>query len=154
MRTIDVADTHQRQIGERSRRGFGDNIGQWGRAAFGNHHGRGSGGVRGADDRAEIMRVFDSIEDDVQSARGGGFLERHVFFNGSERDHALMRGGAGSAVERFPRLETQRNPALAAQIDQLLQARTTRTFGDQNAIDGPARPQRFPHGMDSCEDGH
>jgi DNA-binding transcriptional MerR regulator len=100
------------------------------------------------------VRVFDPVEHDMQAAGAGGFFEAGIVLCRSERDHSLMRSARRGSIQLFPRLETHRNAALAANIDELLQARIGGSFGDQNVIERPSGFESLPDGMDSCEQGH
>ena len=92
--------------------------------------------MRGADDRAEIMRVLNAIENNMHASAGNGFFERRESFGGSERDHSLMlRRAHHSAIQHFPRLKSHRNAAFARQLEDLLDARSGGSFGDQDTIE-------------------
>ena len=98
-RAVDVSDAHHRQTGEGSGGRSRHDVGQAGGAAFGNDDGRGSGGMRGANDGAQVMWILDAVEHHVQASGPARFIERGVFFRRPERDHALMRGAGGGAVQ-------------------------------------------------------
>src|SRR5579872_404459 len=65
-----------------------------------------------------------------------------------------MRDAARGSVQMVARLETHRNFALAAQVDQFLNPRPAGAFGDQNPVQRTAGPEGLPDGMDSCERRH
>jgi DNA-binding transcriptional MerR regulator len=90
----------------------------------------------------------------MQATARRGFLECRETLRGAERHDALMPRAGRSAVQMLARLETNRYAALPAQLDQFLQTRSPGTLDDQHAIERTARPERFPDGMDSCEQGH
>ena len=73
------------QMLQRAGRGFGDDVGDAGRAALGNDDGAGAGGVGGADDGAEIVRIFHAVEHDEHLAGCDG-LEVGVLARGAEGD--------------------------------------------------------------------
>ena len=87
------------------------------------------------------MRIFDAIENDVQSAAGDGFFERRESFGRSE---ARPRPDAGrahrGAIQHFTRLKSHRNTAFARQFDDLLHTRSGGSFGDQDTIERTTGP--------------
>lgn len=153
-RAIDVADAHNGEVGERSGGGADNDFGETGGAALRNHDGRGAGGVCGADDRAEIVRILDTVENHVQTAAGDSLLECGVFGGGTDPDDALMRDAARGAIEMVARFEADGDAALAAQVDQFLDAGAGCTLYNEDAIERTARPDRLPDGMDSRERRH
>jgi hypothetical protein len=81
------------------------------------------------------MRVLDTVENHVHSPAGNGFLERRETLRRSESHDTLVRRGArDGAIQHFARLEAHRNATLARQLDNLLDARSSRPFGDQDTI--------------------
>jgi len=153
-RAIDIGHAHHRQIRERSRRGARDHVGQSGGAPLGNHHGRGSGGVRRANDGAQIVRILDAVEHHVHPARADGRFERRVFFRGAQCHHTLVLWTARGAVQMFACFEADGNFSLAAQVDDLLKTRARRAFDKQDPLERPAGADRLPDGMDSCDGRH
>jgi DNA-binding transcriptional MerR regulator len=149
-----VHHAHDRQIGQRAGGRACDGLGKPDGAALRNDDGGRAGRVRGANDSAEIVRVLDAIEDDMQSSAKGGFIEGGVFFSGAESNHALMRGAAGGAIELIAGLESHGNFALAAEIDNFLNSRRSRAPGDHDIVEGAPGPESLPDGMDSCERRH
>ncbi len=61
-RLADIADTNYGKVLQRTGCSFGHCFGQAGRAAFGNQNGGRSRGVRGADDRAQVVRILDAVQ--------------------------------------------------------------------------------------------
>lgn len=72
-----------------------------------------------------------------------------VGLRAAERDYALMRGVVRCAVERFARFEAQWDASFSGRVDDLLQARTTRSASDQDAIERAFCPKRLAHWMDA-----
>ena len=122
---------------QRAGRRLGDHIRDAGGAALGNDDGSGAGGVGGADDGAEIVRIFHAVEHDEHLARCDGF-EVGVLARGAEGDDALVRGGTGQAVQRGARFEAHRHAGAAREIDDFLQARASGALRDHDALDGVA----------------
>jgi len=101
------------------------------------------------------VRVLHPIQNYVQSQGGRSLVQCCVAFGYSESHHSLMmRRPSGRAVQLLLRLEAHGDAASAAQLHQFLNARTRRILRNKNAFQGPARPERLPDRMDSCEDGH
>src|SRR6185369_6375121 len=113
----------------------------------------GSGGVSGADDGAEVVRVLDSVEDDDEGA-GGGLVEIGVLTGGAHGDDALVGGGAGEAVEGVTGLEADGDVGAAGEVDDLLKAGAAGALGDDDAVEGPLGLEGFEDGVDAREDGH
>ena len=93
------------------------------RAAFRNDHRLCSRRASRADQRAEIVGVLHAVQSEQQ--RGVTGTLDHIFKRGvgvtsHHRDHALVMRSLGHPVERRRRLETNRDTASAAQINQLL----------------------------------
>lgn len=151
---VDVAHPHHRQVRQRTCGGARNDFREPRGAALRNHDRGRAGGVSGAQDSAQIVGIFDAIEQDVQAAGAGGFFEAGIMLGRAKGDHALMRGARRGSIQLFPRLETYGDAALAAHIDELLQTRTRGAFGDQNVVDRPSGFEGLPDGMDSCEQGH
>jgi hypothetical protein len=58
---IDVGDLYNRQVGERPGGGAGYYVGEAGGAAVRDDHAGGAGGVRGAEDGSQIVRIFYAV---------------------------------------------------------------------------------------------
>ncbi len=109
----------------------------------------------GSDHRAQIVRVLYAIQHHVKPSGRGSLFQGRVALDHAEGKHSLMmRGSASGAVQLLLGFKANRDAARTAQIDQFLNARPGGILGDENALQGPARPKRFPNGMDSCEHGH
>ncbi len=105
--------------------------------------------MRGADHRAEVVRILHAIEHHQQ------FGLRHLFELGiltrrAHRDHALVRRTTRQAVERRPRLEAHRHARAPRQVDQFLQTRAARALRHQQPLQRMFGAQRFGHRMDSA----
>ncbi len=153
-RVPNVHHAHDRQIGQRAGGSARDGFRKPDGAAFRNHDGGCAGCVRGTNDRAEIMRIFDAVEDDMQSTARGGFIEGRVFFSGAESNDSLMGGAASGAIELIAGLESHGNFAFAAEIDNFLNPGRSRAPGDHDIVEGSPGPESLPDGMDSRERRH
>ena len=82
---------------------LGDSSSDGGGAAFGDDDAVSPGGIGGAEDGSEIVRVFDAVEHDDQRilcALGGDHVrEVVILLGGGDGDHALMRCVARHAVK-------------------------------------------------------
>jgi len=65
-----------------------------------------------------------------------------------------MRLPASRPVQRRALLKANRDAASTAEIDNLLNARSSGSFGDENAVNGAAGLQGFANGMDAGENAH
>jgi len=153
-RPADVHDADHRNIRQRAGGGAPDRFRQPGRAALRNHDSGGSGGVRRADNRAQIVRVLDAVKDHVHAARARRVRERRILSGGAVRDHTLVRRAPRRPVQLLARFETNRYVTLPAQIEQFLKTRPRGSFDHENPVERAAGPQGFPDGMDSYERGH
>lgn len=84
--------------------------------------------MRRANDRAQIVRILDAIQDHVKAAARRRLVERSVSFRASKPDDALVRRAAGCPIQLLPRFETNRDAPLPAQIDDLLDTRSCRAL--------------------------
>jgi hypothetical protein len=130
----DVDDADNRSVFEGSSGGFGYGFGEPGGAAFGDDDSAGSGGIGGADDGAEIVRILHTVEDDEHASTGGDVVERGVGVSGSEGDDTLVDRAGGEAVECVTRLESDWDTGFAAGIDDVLDAGAAGSSGDNHPV--------------------
>ena len=154
-----VRDFRDGKVFARSRRNLRHRACDRGGTAFGNHHAIGSGGVGGAQDRSQIVRIFDSIEHDDQrllaATRRHQVIEIAILFCRSRGHQSLMRGVAGNFVEFHARQNAHRNADLAALVNHPLQANIFSLLGDADPLEvAPARLERFRNRIDSVENVH
>ena len=85
-------------------------------------------------------------------------LRRHLRFavldRRPQRDHSLVRTRAGQPIERFARLESQRNAAFPHHSDDLVQARAAGPFRDHYAVERATGAERFTYRMNSGQQAH
>src|SRR5690349_4146473 len=146
-RASDVGHARDGQVFERAGGGLGHNVGNAGRAPFRNDDRCGACRMRSADDRAEIVRILDAIEDYDELTRRG-LLEVRVLARGAERDHALVGGTAGQPVERGALLEADRDGSAPRQVDDLLNARAAGALRDEDSFERAPGFERFDDRMD------
>ncbi len=158
-RARDVGHLRDWKVFARARRHFRHCRRHCGRAALGNHHAIRPGSVGGAQDRSQIVRVFDSIEHDDQrmlaAARRHDVIEIGILFCRSRGHEALMGGGAGDFVEFLARQNAHRNANLAALVDHAPQPDIFAFFrhADPFKVAAP-RFERFRDRIDSVENIH
>jgi hypothetical protein len=107
-----------------SRGGFDGDGAEGGSAAFGEDDAVDSGSVGGAEERAEVLGVFDAVEGEQKAGFGtcAEVFEVEELASAGDGDDSLMVGGFGQAGELFFRLETEADAGFAAGVDDLLQA--------------------------------
>lgn len=133
--SVDVRDSRNRQVLESTRSSFGYRFGEADSAAFRDDDGVGACSVGGPDDRAEIVRVFDAIEDDHETGIRGDVIEFGVFRGRSESDNALVGVAAGQAGKSAAVFEPDWNRGSAREIDDFLDARASGAFRDHDSIE-------------------
>jgi hypothetical protein len=153
-RARDVGDSHDGNMRQGAGGGAGHCSGEAGGAALGDYDGGGARGMRGADDRAEVVGIFDAVEHYVQAASGGGVFDRGETLHRSNGDDSLMSRTAGGAVQMIASFKADGDCAFAAQIDDFLDASAAGALGDQNAIERAAGPQSFAYRMNSSQRRH
>ena len=103
-----------------TRSGLGYGLRESGGTPFGNDNSVRAGGVGCADDRAEIVRIFDAVEDNEQFGRGRDIPQVRVLLLATERDNALMRFHPRETVERAAFFKSYGRAGGAGEIDDLL----------------------------------
>lgn len=146
-----VSDADYGQVFERARGGFGDGLGESGGAAFGHDYGGSARGMRGADDGSQIVRIFHSVEYDEELRVVEDGVDAGVLVGGCKRDQSLMVSVGAGAVERVFRLKPDGDGAVAAEVDDFLDAGSAGAFGDQDAIKRASGEEGFADGVDARE---
>src|ERR1035437_963900 len=152
-RPVDIGDAHHRQVFERAGRGLGHHVGDAGRAPFRNHHRARARGVGRPDDGAQVVRIFDAVEHHQHFAWGHA-VEVGIPPSGAHGHHALVRRGAGQAVERRARLKAHGYRSAPRQIDDFLQPRAAGALRYQQALERVLRPQSLRHRMNAAQYRH
>ena len=99
-------------------------------------------------------RVFYAVKNNQKFRAGHHVGQVGIFAGGAIRKDALMRLPAGSALQIRAIFKADWNLALAAKINDFLNARSSRAFCDQNFVDASAGDQRFADRMDSNKNAH
>ena len=136
-------------MGECARRGLGSDFGDRGGAAVGQQDRVGTGGMGRADDGAQIVGIFDAVEQDEKLSGGRKLRELGVTLAGGESDDALVGSGFAGAVESLPRLIAHGDIGLFGEVDDELDLGAAGTFGDEDSFDGLTGAERLGDGMDS-----
>src|SRR4029077_8191407 len=108
----------------------------------------GARGKRGADDCAQVVGIFDAVEQHNQVRVLDGLLISGIAMGRPDGDNPLVRGAVCDAIQSFTRLEPHRNIALAAELDDLRESWAPGPAGDQHAIERSPGRNRFPYRMD------
>jgi hypothetical protein len=128
-------------------------------AAFRDDDAVGAGGVGGADDGAEVVRVLDAIEDDdegvLAAALGEEVVEIVVAFLRDYGDDALMRGGVGHSLEFVAAKEADGDAGVTGVVDDALKLLVGALLGDTDVFDGAgARFDGFADRVNAEDDVH
>jgi hypothetical protein len=115
-----------------------------------------------AEERAEILRVFDSVEGEEQAAAGGvGRVGSEEVLNGEEflganhGDDALVRGGLGEEGELLTGILAHADAGLAKCRDQPFEAEIFAFAGDDDVVKAAATSlESFFHRVHAVENFH
>lgn len=151
-RLADVADPHHGEMLERTGGSLGDGLGNSGRAALGRQYRGCPRGVRGPNDRAQVVGIFHAIENNQQLGAARHFVKRRVALRGGHDDHALVGRATRDPIERGARLKAQRNRTLARQIDNFLELNSARAACDQQTVKRASSLERFENRMNAGQD--
>jgi hypothetical protein len=112
-----------------------------GGAALGEQDAIDAGAVGYAEQSAEVLGVFDSVEGEKEASRAGeGRLGREKVFEGEELlgaddgDDSLMRGGLGAEGELIAGLGVDADAELAAEGDELDETRVLALASHENVV--------------------
>jgi hypothetical protein len=137
----EIDDAGDAEVLDRSGAGL-DGYGTEGRgAAFGEQDAIDAGAVGYAEQRAEILRVFNAVEGEQETGCAGeGRLGREEVFEGEEflgtdeGDDAMVGGGAGAEGELITGLGEDADSGLAAKGDELVEAEVVALAGHQHVV--------------------
>jgi hypothetical protein len=123
-------------------------VGEAGGAALWNYDSRSTGGERGAHDRAQIVGIFDAIEQHEEALRSLSG-EKVIEFDGrlccAECGYALMFAGADQTIDLKAIFETNWNAFGFCELNDGFDALTVTALGDQNTIQRAAGGQSLLH---------
>ncbi len=135
-RADEVGDAGDADVLGGSGGGLGDGGGDGGGAAFGQDDAVDAGAVGGAEQRAEVVGVFDAVEGEEEAVCSPVFFRGEQVFDGEEgalADHgegALVGVGAGEAGELVAGFEGDADAGGAAEFGQALQAFVSALAGE------------------------
>jgi len=150
---VDIGGANYRQMFKRPGRGFGHGFGESGGAAFRHYDRARSGRVRGANDGAEVMRIFHAIEHNDQRRMRGYVFEFRVLLFRAERDDALMGFDARETVHRAAIFKADRRASVAGEIDDFLHATAGQSARHEDAFEGALCAESFGYGVKTNENG-
>jgi hypothetical protein len=104
--------------------GFHGGGADWGGAALGEEDAVDSGGIGSAEERAEILGVFDAVEGEQKAGFGSSekVFEVEELARTNNGNNSLVAGGFGQPGELFFGLEAQADGLFAGCVDDFLQA--------------------------------
>ena len=138
---------------------FDRGTGKSGGAALGNDDAVGARAIGGANQRAQVMRIFDAVEHNDEAVFAAMLFEQGVdigvLLARGDRNYALMGVGVGQAIKLLARQEAHLDAAGAAIIDQALHPFVVPLARDANVLEAAgARFQRFANRMNPVENDH
>ena len=139
-RADEVGDAGDADVLGGSGGGLGDGRGDGSGAALGQDDAVDTGTVGGAEERAEVVRVFDAVESEEEFVLAWLFGGQQVF-DGEElplahhREDALMGIGAGEPGELVAGFERDADAGRAAELDQPLQTLVPTLPGDADVVE-------------------
>ena len=153
----EIDDTGDADVLGGSGGGF-DGDGAEGRgAAFGEKHAVHSGGIGGAEERAEVLRVFDAVECEQESGlvTGEQVFKVEKLPRADYRHDSLVAGGLCQTGKLFFGFEAEADAAFAACVDDLLQPLVVPLPGDAYVVELPASgAQSLFNGVQAVQNLH
>jgi hypothetical protein len=110
--------------------------------------------MSGTDDRAEVVGVFDAVEEDKEAGIGEDVVERSVVSGGGESDNTLMGKAFDHAVEGFAGFEADWDAAFTTDVDDLLETGSGGAFDEVDAVEWAGGTERLADGVDTGERKH
>ena len=158
-RARDVGDARDRQMLGRSRRSLHRGARQSRGAPLGNDDAVGAGAIGGANERAQVVRVFHAVEHDQEAVLAVALFEQRVHVGvllaAGDGDDALMGVGVGGAIELLARQEADLHSAGAAVVNQALHPLIMPLARDADVLEAArARLQRLADRMNAVDDDH
>ena len=150
--TVQVDGLRDRSVLQGAGRGLGHGFREARSAPLGDDHRPGSGGIRRPNDRAQIVRILDPVQQDHEPHLRPYVLDGQVLLRRSKGDHALVRGTRRHALDLFSRLEPDRDAATAAKINDFLDARSAGALGYEHAVHWATGGQCLTYGVYSYKD--
>jgi hypothetical protein len=132
------------------------------RAALGEDDAIDAGAICDAQQRAEVLRIFDAIESQQKAGCAGlvcsGFkqlFKSKKLLRAYNSDHTLVRGGSGQLGEMFARLLADANTGLATVSDEVGEPIVVALAGDEDMVKAAAAGlECLLHRMEAVENFH
>jgi hypothetical protein len=141
-------------VRQRARGNTRDGIRQTCGATLGQDQASGTRSESGADDGADVVRIFDPIEKNKQATLPGRVKQIFDFerrARSRECHNALMMFRAGRAVELRPVFESHGNVSGTGQFEKFLDAVAMEPASHKDAVKRVTRCQGFLNGVESCQ---
>jgi RNA polymerase sigma-70 factor, ECF subfamily len=152
-----IHDSRDAQVLCRAGRRLYSDRAEGGRAAFRKQNPVYSSGLGGAQQGAQVLRVFDTVEREDQTSLGTieEVFETQKLALADDRHHSLMIGGARQPSQGFPGLLTRFDAGLPAKLKDPGEPLVVALASKANVFDGPrAGSQRFFHRVQAVEEFH
>jgi hypothetical protein len=153
-----VPDSRDANVLQAARGGAADRLGQPGAPPLGEEHAVHSRGLGGPQDRAEVPRVFDSVEDDQErrlSRLAEDGLEVEDRLGRDDRDEPLMGHADRDSIEGFSRLEAEGDPHPAGAADGLGDPPVADPLDHEETLEVPVTGrQGLENGVDAADQVH
>jgi len=106
--------------------------------SFGHDDGVDAGAVGGAEERTEVLRVFDAVQGEDETRAAGGFeniFDRQELLGSDDGDDALVGGGAGHVGEGFAGFGADADFEFFAEGDDGFEAVVAAFAGDEDVVE-------------------
>ena len=109
--------------------------------------------MRGANNRAQIVRIFHAIQHHDQRGMRGDIFQLRILLFRAQRNDSLVGFHARQTVHRGAIFEANRRAGAARQIDDFLHASAPQSARDEHAFERALRAQSFSYGVKTNENG-
>src|ERR1039458_2906388 len=151
-----MADFGHRQVFTRPGGGLRYNFRHCCGPSFRDDNAIGSSGVRGAENRTQVVRIFHTVEHYYErilsSLIADYIIEPGILFRRSDGHYALMSIISGHAIKLCTSYKTHRHALPPAFFHHALQTKIVALFGDPDPLEGARTGfQRLGDGIDSVD---
>lgn len=138
--------------------GFGDGTGDGGGAAFGEQNAVDSGAVCGAEEGAQVVRVFDAVESEKEAGvawEGDEIFDSEELAFADKGENTLVGVGFGETGELVAGLEGDANVVETSQVDEVLEFRVAAVPSHGDVVEAAATgADGLFDGMEAIENFH
>ncbi len=158
-----LVETYHPDVGllhlfEGSGGGFGDGTGDGGGAAFGEQNAVDSGAVCGAEEGAQVVRVFDAVESEKEAGvawEGDEIFDSEELAFADKGENTLVGVGFGETGELVAGLEGDANVVETSQVDEVLEFRVAAVPSHGDVVEAAATgADGLFDGMEAIENFH